>query len=124
MNQRILVRTLERLGYRAVTANDGVEAVEAVRKRTFSLILMDIQMPNMDGMEATRTIREIGGAMGSVPVVAVTANSSPGHREACLAAGMNEYITKPVKVDLLKVILTGLLPPSGSSSSTGALAGA
>jgi signal transduction histidine kinase/CheY-like chemotaxis protein len=112
VNQRILEKMLARLGHTFITAADGLEAVQRVREARFGLILMDCQMPNMDGLEATRVIRRMGEGRGDVAVVAVTANASPGHREECLAAGMNDYLLKPMKMDVLEDVLQRYLPDS------------
>ena len=84
------------MGYRADVASNGVEAVEAVRRLPYDLVLMDVQMPEMDGLEATRQIR--AGSPGAQPrIVAMTANAIQGDREACLAAGMDDYLAKPIR---------------------------
>ncbi|MCA9621252.1 MAG: response regulator, partial [Myxococcales bacterium] len=89
VNQRVALAMLERMGYRADVASDGVEAVEAVRRQTYDLVLMDMQMPRMDGIEATKKIRD---EVGRPPViVALTANALSEHRLACLEAGMDDY---------------------------------
>ncbi|WP_256010617.1 response regulator [Desertivirga xinjiangensis] len=103
INQKLADRILSKLGYRIDLANDGVEAVSLAQTNTYDLILMDVQMPNMDGLEATRTIRFGKGRQPRI--VAMTANAMPGDREACLAAGMDEYISKPVNVPRLLEVL-------------------
>jgi signal transduction histidine kinase/DNA-binding response OmpR family regulator len=97
-NQRLALRLLERLGYRADVAANGLEAVAAVRRQPYDLVLMDVQMPEMDGLEATRVIcRELGA--GRRPrIVAMTANAFKEDRESCLAAGMDDYLGKPIRV--------------------------
>jgi len=93
----LLARTLlESVGLIVETALNGRLAVEAVSARRFDLILMDMQMPEMDGLQATRAIRAIGGWAGQVPIVAMTANAMQGHAEICMAAGMNGHISKPI----------------------------
>jgi len=94
VNQMLAVRILEKVGHQVVVANNGREGLEALAKRSFDLVLMDVQMPEMDGFEAARTIRA-GGSR--VPIVAMTAYAMTGDRDRCLAAGMNGYISKPIR---------------------------
>jgi signal transduction histidine kinase/DNA-binding response OmpR family regulator len=96
INRRLAVTILEQAGYSVQCAADGLEAVAAVRREAFDLVLMDVQMPQMDGLEATRSIRTsaIGGA--NIPVIAVTANALGSDRNTCLAAGMDDFIAKPL----------------------------
>ncbi len=98
VNQKVALLILERLGYRADVAGNGVEVLEAVRRQQYDLVLMDVQMPEMDGLEATRAVlAEFGG--GQRPrIVAMTANAMKEDRDACLAAGMDDYITKPIQL--------------------------
>jgi signal transduction histidine kinase/CheY-like chemotaxis protein/HAMP domain-containing protein len=105
-NQMVAVRMLAALGCRADVAADGQEAVAAVSRIPYDLVLMDCQMPEMDGFEATRVIRRLDPARGGrVTIVAMTANAMQGDREKCLAAGMDEYVPKPVrKEDLERVV--------------------
>ncbi len=96
VNQKVATHILRKSGFRTQVAENGIEAVEAVRECDFSLVLMDCQMPGMDGFEATRQIRaEQGGRR--LPILALTANAVTGDRERCLAAGMDDYITKPIQ---------------------------
>ncbi|MFN0009774.1 MAG: response regulator [Planctomycetota bacterium] len=105
INQKVGTKMVERLGWRVDVAANGMEAVGAVRRTAYDLILMDCQMPIMDGFSAMREIRRLGGARGRVPIVAMTANAMSGDREHCLAAGMNDYILKPVeKAELARVL--------------------
>ncbi|HEY2802558.1 MAG TPA: GAF domain-containing protein, partial [Actinomycetota bacterium] len=100
VNQRLAVRLLEKLGYRTDIAGNGLEAIEALERQTYDLLLSDVQMPEMDGLEATRRIIERWS--GDRPrIVAMTAEAMAGDRERCLAAGMDDYITKPIRVDEL-----------------------
>jgi two-component system, sensor histidine kinase and response regulator len=96
-NQKVIVMRLTRLGCVVDVANDGLEAVEAASSTAYDLILMDCQMPIMDGFQASRAIRQRGGRR--VPVVALTANAMEGERERCLDAGMDDYLAKPVRPD-------------------------
>jgi signal transduction histidine kinase/CheY-like chemotaxis protein len=105
VNQRLALALLKRGGYEVALAVNGQEAVEACLQRSFAVVLMDMQMPVMDGLEATRLIRqhEAQHAGGQhVPIVAMTANAMTGDREACLEAGMDDYISKPIDANLLQ----------------------
>ncbi len=93
VNQKMAMKMLEKMGHSVVVAENGAEAVEIVGMQTFDIILMDVQMPIMDGLEATRILRRSGF---TTPIVALTANAMQGDREICLDAGMDDYITKPI----------------------------
>jgi CheY-like chemotaxis protein len=93
------VTLLEEAGYEVETAEDGLEAVEAVKQGSLGMIFMDVQMPNMDGIEATRIIRGLPNGKGATPIVAVTANAMVGDREALLRCGMDDYLSKPLDPD-------------------------
>jgi CheY-like chemotaxis protein len=95
-NQKLVIKLLKKMGVRVTIAADGQRAVEAVKKHTFDLILMDIQMPVMDGFQATRAIRSMEQEGRRVPIIAMTAHALHGFREACLDMGMNDYLTKPL----------------------------
>jgi CheY-like chemotaxis protein len=95
VNCRLAMLLLEKAGHRIDMVEDGAAAVEAVRRGDYDLVLMDVQMPGLDGLAATRRIRELEVAKAGVPVVAITANAMAGDDDRCLAAGMNDYITKP-----------------------------
>ncbi len=110
MNQKVAARMLEKLGMRPDLAADGREAVEMFGLLPYDLILMDCQMPEMDGYDATREIRRREGLNHHVPIVAMTAEVLAGCRERCLAAGMNDYITKPVKMEFLFEALLKWIP--------------
>jgi signal transduction histidine kinase/DNA-binding response OmpR family regulator len=106
INQQLAVRLLERLGYRADLAANGLEALDALRRQTYDVILMDIQMPEMDGLKATRAIHQEWPSDRLPRIVAMTANVSKEHREACFAAGMDDYLGKPVRVPELVAALS------------------
>ncbi len=112
INQRVAVIILSKLGYSADVAGDGSEALEMLQKQHYDLILMDCQMPVMDGFEATHAIRALPSDLSRIPIIAVTANALAGQREKCLATGMNEYISKPINSELLAAALRKYLAPS------------
>jgi signal transduction histidine kinase/DNA-binding response OmpR family regulator len=113
VNQKLALRLLAQMGYRADVAADGVEAVECVTRQPYDLVLMDVQMPEMDGLEATRLIVERLGAQRP-RIVAMTANAMQGDRESCLAAGMDDYIAKPIRVEALVEALERTWPQEHS----------
>jgi CheY-like chemotaxis protein len=106
VNQRLAARILEKSGHSVVTANNGNEAVAALQHETVDLVLMDVEMPEMDGFEATVAIRkEEIGKNRHIPIIAMTAHAMPGDKEKCLAAGMDDYISKPIRaLDLLNLL--------------------
>ncbi|MGE5231146.1 MAG: response regulator, partial [Deltaproteobacteria bacterium] len=122
INQRVTVGMLERLGYRADVAADGGEAVEAVARAHYGLVLMDCQMPVMDGYEAATAIRRSEAAGHRLPIVALTADTSEGARERCLAAGMDDLVPKPLDRGRLRAVLRRWLPesPDGEPPDAGA----
>ena len=101
MNEQLICNLLDFLGYGFHVSRDGREAVNACQLRRFDLILMDCQMPNMDGFEATALIREVESTKGAtrVPIVALTAGSADVDRERCIASGMDDYLSKPFRVE-------------------------
>jgi PAS domain S-box-containing protein len=101
VNQKLAIGLLRRKGYQVVVAGDGKEAVELLRSGGIDLILMDVQMPEMDGLEATKVIREMEQDDKHVPIIAMTAHAMKGDRERCLAAGMDGYISKPIRAQSL-----------------------
>jgi CheY-like chemotaxis protein/HPt (histidine-containing phosphotransfer) domain-containing protein len=115
INQRLAVRLLEKHGHAVVVANTGREALEALEREPFDLVLMDVQMPEMDGLEATRALREREKGTGRhVPVVALTAYALKTDRARCLGAGMDGYLTKPVRpTELLQAIDAAVPAPAG-----------
>lgn len=110
VNQLVAVGLLSSLGYSADVAPNGAEAVAAMERDRYDLVLMDVRMPVMDGLEATRRIRALPGPAASVPIVAVTANAMRGDEEACLGAGMNDYLAKPIRLATLDAALKRWLP--------------
>jgi len=105
INQKVALRVLERFGYRADVAGNGVEAIAALRRQHYDIVFMDVQMPEMDGLEATRRICAEWSNGNRPRIIAMTANATKGDREECLAAGMDGYISKPVHIDELKAVL-------------------
>jgi len=114
INQTLETILLNRMGYEVTLANNGLEAVEAFRSNAFELILMDIQMPEMGGVEAAQLIREIENTENRLPtpIIAVTANALKGDRENYLASGMDGYVSKPVSIEALKSEIQRLSPQS------------
>ncbi len=102
INRRIALRILQKSGFEAEAVENGRLALEALQKTHYDLVLMDVQMPEMDGFEATMAIRKLDSAVREIPIIAMTANAMAGDREKCLASGMDDYITKPVSVPLLR----------------------
>ncbi len=113
VNQKLAMRLLQQMGYRADLASNGVEAVECVERQTYDVILMDVQMPEMDGLEASRRITGKWPAEKRPRIIAMTANAMQGDREACLAAGMDDYVTKPIRVGALVEALQGATARTG-----------
>jgi signal transduction histidine kinase/ActR/RegA family two-component response regulator len=112
VNQLLAVRLLDRCGFRADVVADGREALAAVARTRYAAVLMDCQMPEMDGYEASREIRRREGAGVHVPIIAMTAHSMTGDRERCLAAGMDDYVSKPIKPQLLREALERCVVPA------------
>lgn len=112
VNQRVALRQLKRLGYSADVASSGVEVLEAVARTRYDVILMDCQMPEMDGYEATRRIRSLPNSLGPIRIIAMTANAMHGDRERCLEAGMDDYVSKPVNIDELRAALERIGQPA------------
>ncbi len=104
-NRKVALSLLEKFGYQARAVENGKEALQLLESNSFDLILMDVQMPVMDGYEATQAIRQSSHAFSRIPIIAMTANAMSGDREKCLAAGMNDYIAKPVAAKALQEIV-------------------
>jgi len=111
-NRFVAAKLLEMFGCTHETADDGAQAVERVGQRPFDLILMDVKMPVMDGVEATRAIRASGQPQACIPIVALTANADPRDEIEYLAAGMNGVVQKPIQPDLLLAAIRRALTPS------------
>ena len=101
VNQKLALRLLQQMGYRADVASNGIEAIECIARQPYDVVLMDVQMPEMDGLEASRRITARWPPGERPHIVAMTANAMQGDREECLAAGMDDYVTKPIRVDAL-----------------------
>jgi CheY-like chemotaxis protein len=110
INQRITLRLLEKLGFAADAVVNGQQASESAGRKKYDLILMDCQMPIMDGFEATAVIRHREGSNHHTPICALTANAMEGDREKCLAAGMDDYITKPISIEKLREAVERWVP--------------
>jgi len=121
INQKVTTAVLDKLGYRTEIAANGLEALESLEKMPFDLIIMDCEMPEMDGYEATRKIREWKThenegirQKGGLPIIAMTAHALEGEREKCLAAGMDDFLSKPVSPNnLAELLKTWLSRPTG-----------
>ncbi|MDD3580585.1 MAG: response regulator [Desulfobacca sp.] len=113
VNQKVALRLLARLGYRADVVANGLEALEAVQRQLYDVVLMDVQMPEMDGLEASRRIKLSKQRAEAPRIIALTADAMQGDREKCLAAGMDDYITKPINVEALVAALARARPQAG-----------
>ncbi|MGZ5907830.1 MAG: response regulator [Reyranella sp.] len=109
INQKVIRQLLRHLGYRADVVANGIEAVAALERQDYPVILMDMQMPEMDGLEATRRLRQRFRGANAPYIIAMTANAMPGDRERCLDAGMNDYVPKPIELDVLARALDAAL---------------
>jgi CheY-like chemotaxis protein len=111
VNQKVAVRLIEKRGHRAVVAGNGREVLEALARETFDVVLMDVQMPDMDGFEAAAAIRASEKRTGAhLPIIALTAHAMQGDRDRCLAAGMDGYVTKPFQPGALFDAILAVLP--------------
>jgi CheY-like chemotaxis protein len=120
VNQRVAIYMLEKQGHQVAGAMNGEEALAAMEKENFELILMDVQMPKMDGFQTTRMIRDREKETGlHLPIIAMTAHAMKGDREKCLAVGMDDYIAKPLNVKQLSETIARVmssLPAAGENS--------
>lgn len=105
ISQNLEVKILREVGYDVEAVSNGQEAIDAVKTGTFNLVLMDVEMTDMDGITATKKIRDLQGKFSKVPIIAVTAHSSMKDREKCLATGMDDYIAKPINIHFLKITI-------------------
>jgi len=123
VNKKVAANMIEKLGYRVTVAANGREAVESLARIPYALVFMDCQMPEMDGFEATRVIRDQeacvqqgGGRPSRIPIIAMTANAMAEDRERCLEAGMDDFLSKPVVTKSLAAILDRWLPHDTAST--------
>jgi len=105
VNQKLALRLLSQMGYRADVAGNGLEAIQAVERQPYDVVVMDVQMPEMDGLEASRQICSRWHAAQRPRIIAMTANAMQGDREMCLEAGMDDYVSKPIRVEELVAAL-------------------
>jgi CheY-like chemotaxis protein/HPt (histidine-containing phosphotransfer) domain-containing protein len=120
VNQKVALRMLERMGYRADVAANGFEVIEALERQQYDVVLMDVQMPEMDGLEATRHIRRDRPAHDQPYIIALTAHALSGDRERLLAQGMDDYISKPVRAEQLVRALEMAVPTASRDLEAGA----
>jgi CheY-like chemotaxis protein len=120
VNQKVALKLLERQGHRIDLAGNGFEALEALRERSYDLVLMDCQMPGMDGFETTRRLRDPASGVHdpAIPVIALTANAMQGDRERCIDAGMNDYLAKPISPNALANVLEQWLSVKADAEDT------
>jgi CheY-like chemotaxis protein len=120
-NRMLAKALLGRLGHRVETAEDGAQALDRVQRETFDLVLMDMDMPVMDGIAATRAIRALAGPAAGVPIVALTSRNDEASRQAALEAGMSDFLSKPLQPAMLAATLISIMvakaSPAGPSSS-------
>ena len=106
--QKLISKLLAKAGHSAEIVPNGAQAVIAVQRTNYDLVLMDMQMPELDGVSAARKIRQLDGPMRDVPIIALTGNALVGQRESCLAAGMNDYVSKPFEPEQLYAAINRL----------------
>ena len=130
INQQVAIRTLEKMGHSVVVANNGCEALKLSLSQSFDLVFMDIQMPEMDGITATKRLREARGATNPcVPIIAMTAHAAKGDRERCIEAGMDGYVSKPISAERLESAIaiavseSKTVTPESSTAESGDLRG-
>jgi len=120
VNQKLFVRLMEKLGHQVSVASNGREALTMHAAGRFDVVLMDVQMPEMDGLEATREIRRRERRIGAhTPILGLTAHAMKGDRERCLEAGMDSYLAKPVRADELAGAIASLAAPSQCAANLG-----
>lgn len=119
VNQKFAAILLSNAGYSVEVAENGHQAVDALRRAEFDVVLMDVQMPKLDGVQATRQIRGLPGSKGSIPIIAMTAHAMAGAKEDYLAAGMNDYISKPIQPELLLSKLAALSAAVAAETQSG-----
>jgi CheY-like chemotaxis protein len=121
VNRRVALRTLETLGCEVDLANDGAQALERVKARTYDIVFMDCHMPVMDGFEATTAIRDSEAEDVHLPIVAMTASSMPADRECCMKAGMDDFVAKPISraevVSVLRRYIPSFAPAAEKAAS-------
>ena len=123
VNQVVAIRLLEKRGHSVAVAGNGREALDATEQRIFDVVLMDLEMPEMSGLEATAAIRRREQRTGThIPIIAMTAHAMIGDRERCLAAGMDGYVSKPVRADELYAALENVTPTSDADANVAARA--
>jgi CheY-like chemotaxis protein/HPt (histidine-containing phosphotransfer) domain-containing protein len=118
VNQKLAASLLKKMGYRADVAGNGVEALEALERQPYDVVLMDVQMPEMDGLEATRRIHERWPGAGRPYVIAATANAMQEEKQACFLAGMDDYLSKPIRMNELVAALRRSRPRDASEPSS------
>jgi CheY-like chemotaxis protein len=118
MNQRLAIGLLKRKGHLVTVAANGRQAVEAFQNESFDLVFMDVQMPEMDGFEATETIRAAEAKGHHVPIIAMTAHAMKGDRERCLQSGMDAYLAKPIRARELYEIIAAYTPENAAPVGT------
>jgi CheY-like chemotaxis protein/HPt (histidine-containing phosphotransfer) domain-containing protein len=119
MNRKVALGLLKRLGYSADVASNGLEALEALRQQPYDVVLMDVQMPELDGLDASRRICEEWPPESRPRIVAMTANALPEDREACFSAGMNDYVVKPIRAEELAAALKRAQPLRNRDAGSG-----
>jgi two-component system sensor histidine kinase/response regulator len=119
VNRTLITRLLEKRGHTVALAQNGREALELLEKQHFDIILMDVQMPEMDGFEATKLIREKEKSSGAhLPIIALTAHAMQGDKERCLAGGMDGYVAKPIKLEDFFSVIEKVVPGIIRDSNT------